>query len=147
VGLIDAIGPGPVALDTVAFIYFVEQHPVYVDLLRPIFALANDGRVQLVTSAVTLLEVLVVPYRAGDSALAAEYDALLTRGRGLTLVDLTSAQLRLAAELRARTGIRTPDALQLAAALTERCTTLITNDRGLPSLPGLRVVQLKDFVR
>lgn len=142
-GLIDAIGPGPVAVDTAAFIYFIEQHPAYVEMLRPMYALAESGGIELVTSAVTLLEVLVVPYRAGDSALASRYEALLTRGRGLTLVDVDAGQLRLAAQLRARHGVRTPDALQLAAALTRRCSTFVTNDRRLPTLPGVRVVQLE----
>ena len=141
-GLIESIGHGPVAVDSVAFIYFVEQHPAYVDLLRPLFSLASSGQLDLVTSAVTLLEVLVVPYRAGDSALASRYEALLTRSRGLMMIDIDSAQLRLAAQLRARDGVRTPDSLQLAAALTRRCTAIVTNDRRLPSLPGLRVVQL-----
>lgn len=141
-GLIGSIGPGPVAVDTVAFIYFIEQHPRYVDVLRPLFMSADAGQIELVTSAVTLLEVLVVPYRVGDAALAARYEALLSRGRGLSLVDIDSGQLRLAAQLRARDGVRTPDALQLAAALTRRCTALVTNDRRLPTLPGLRVVQL-----
>jgi len=39
-----------------------------------------------VTSAVTLLEMLVVPHRANDAALAARYEALLTRSRGIHLI-------------------------------------------------------------
>jgi hypothetical protein len=35
-----------------------------------------------VTSALTLLEVLVALYRAGDGVLAEHYEALLTRSRG-----------------------------------------------------------------
>jgi plasmid stability protein len=50
--------------------------------------------------------------------------------------------LRAAAELRAATGIKTPDALQLVAAIGARCRTFLTDDRRLPSVPGLRVRQL-----
>jgi predicted nucleic acid-binding protein len=91
---------------------------------------------------VTLLEVLVVPYRSGDLALAERYDALLTRGAGLRLVDVDRDQLRSAAQLRARHGVRTPDALQLAAALSMRCTAFLTNDRRLPQVGGMRVIGL-----
>jgi len=43
----------------------------------------------------------------------------LTRSRGVRLVDLSRDQLRTAARLRAQHGgIRTPDALQLAAAIS-----------------------------
>jgi predicted nucleic acid-binding protein len=97
-----------------------------------------------VTSAITLLELLVVPYRAGDDALAERYELLLTRSRGVTTVALDLGQLRSAAQIRANFGVRTPDSLQLAAARTAGCSAFITNDRRLPKLPGLRIVQLHD---
>lgn len=144
-GLIDRIGAGPVALDTAAFIYFIEEHPDYLPLLRPIFSAADRGERTIVTSAVTLLEVLVVPYRAGNQALANRYEALLTRSRGVRLREIDRAQLRAAAQLRSVAGVRTPDALQLAAALAEGCTAFVTNDRRLQPVPGLRVLQLSDY--
>ena len=51
-----------------------------------------------------------------------------------------------AAQLRAMTGIKTPDALQLAACLHAGCQTFVTNDRRLPALPGLRVIELDDYL-
>ena len=97
------------------------------------------------TSAITLIEVLVVPYRAGNLPLADRYEALLTRSRGLQLVEIDRAQLRSAAQLRALYQLRTPDALQLAAALTSQCAVFLTNDRRMPRLPNLRVLQLNDL--
>ncbi len=144
-GLIDFVGEGPVAIDTAVFIYFVERHPRYVERIRPLFAAADRGDIALISSSLTLLEVQVVPYRVGDVALADQYEALLTRSRGLTLVEIDRDQLRTAAQLRARLGVRTPDALQLAAALSTRCTSFVTNDRRLPTLPALRVIQLDDL--
>ncbi len=145
-GLIAHLGSGPIALDTACFIYFLEQHPDYSGLLRPLFAAADREEIQLVTSAVTLLEVLVVPYRAGNTALAARYEALLTRSRGVTMVAVDRTHMRMAAQLRVRTAVRTPDALQLSAALISGCSTFVTNDRRLPTWPTLRVVQLSDVV-
>lgn len=89
---------------------------------------------------------MVVPYRAGNVALAERYEALLTRSRGVRLVETDRSQLRAAAQLRALYRVRTPDALQLAAALSERCRTLVTNDRELPAIPGLKIVQLSKHV-
>jgi predicted nucleic acid-binding protein len=136
------LGGGPVGIDTAIVIYFIEEHPRFLPVILPLFREADLGRRQLVSSAITLLEVLVVPYRAGDRALADRYEALLTRSRGIQLVDTTRDQLRAAAQLKAATGIRTPDALQLVAALGSGCTAFVTNDRRLPAIPGLRVVQL-----
>lgn len=143
-GLIDAIGAGPVALDTAVFIYFIERNPLYLPLIKPIFLEIDRGALQAATSALTLLEVLVVPYRDGNLPLAERYEQLLVRGKGLRVIPLDNPQLRAAAQLRATHTVRTPDALQLAAALSARCTTFVTNDRSIPELPELRILQLGD---
>lgn len=145
-GLIDDVGKGPVALDSSAFIYFIEAHPVYRPVIRPIFAAADREDLTVVTSAVTLLEVLVVPYRAGNLALANHYESLLTQGRGLVVREIDRPQLRMAAQLRSVTAMRTPDSLQVAAALAEGCTAVVTNDRRLRTLPGLSILQLDDYI-
>lgn len=145
-GLMADLGPGPVAIDTAVFIYFIEEDPRFLPLIDPLFREADQGSRELVTSALTLLEVLVVPYHAGNRLLADRYEALLTRSRGIRLVDLTRDQLRAAAQLRASTGIKTPDALQLVAAIGAECQTFLTNDRRLPTVPGLQVKQLSAYV-
>ncbi len=141
----DDVGRGPVAIDTTVFIYFIEQHPAFVDLAREIFFDIAAGRITAVTSAVTLLEVLVAPYRVGDASLAERYEALLTRSRGIQLLEIDRTQLRAAAHLRAIHSLKTPDALQVAAALSTRCTAFVTNDRSIPRLPRLPVLQLEDY--
>lgn len=141
-GLIDAVGDGPVAIDTAVFIYFLEEHPVFLPIVEPLFEAIDAGRLRAVTSTLTLLETLVVPYRAGNLALAAQYEALLVRSRHLSLVDIDRPLLRAAAALRARHAIKTPDALQVAAALSAGCRSFVTNDRKLPTIPGLEVIDL-----
>lgn len=140
--LIDDLGAGPVGVDTAIFIYFIEEDERYLPSIAPLFEAADAGRLELVTSALTLLEVLVVPYRAGNVALARRYEAALTRGRGIRMVDLDRRHLILAAEIRAVAGAATPDALQLAAALASGCSSFLTNDRRMPVVPDLKVVQL-----
>jgi predicted nucleic acid-binding protein len=143
--LIRDVGAGPVGLDSSIFMYLVEQHPRYLPIVRPLFEAIDGGTLAAVTSALTLMEVLVVPLRAGNLALARRYDDMLGHTRGLRLVEIDQAQVRLAAQVRAeRPKLRTPDALQLAAALLAGCSAFVTNDVRLPSIPGLRVVQLKD---
>ncbi|MBI2998808.1 MAG: PIN domain-containing protein, partial [Deltaproteobacteria bacterium] len=137
-GLMEDIGSGPIGLDTVVFIYFIEEHPRFLSLIEPVFATMDAGSLEGVTSGVTLLETLVVPFRTGNGLLAERYEALLTRSRGIRLIDLGRSLLRAAAQLRAVTGIKTPDALQVAAALSANCSIYLTNDRKLPRIPGLR---------
>jgi predicted nucleic acid-binding protein len=147
-GLREDLGPGPTALDTSVFIYYIEENEAFLPLVSSIFEDVAAGRREVVTSSLTLLEVLVVPYRAGNLALAERYETHLSRSRGLRLVDIGRPELRMAAQLRAlHPSVRTPDALQLAAGLSTGCHTLVTNDRDLPAVGGLRVVQLRSYLR
>ena len=145
-GLIDDLGSGPVALDTPPFIYFIEEHPRYLPIVQPVFAAMTAGTLTGVTSALTLLETLVRPYRVGNAPLADEYEAFLTRSQGLRLDEITRVVLRTAAQLRAAHNIKTPDALQLATALLARCPVYLTNDRDLPAIAGMRILQIKDYL-
>lgn len=143
--LIDDIGAGPVGIDTAIFIYFIEENGRYISTITPLFEAADAGGIEIVTSALTLLEVLVVPYRAGNVELAERYETVLSRGRGIRMVDLGRDHLRRAAQLRASTGVATPDALQLAAALAMQCSAFVTNDRRLPVVSNLKVLQLSTY--
>jgi predicted nucleic acid-binding protein len=144
-GLIADLGSGRIGVDTAIFIYLIEEDPRFLPLIEQIFEDVAEGRREIVTSALTLLEVLVVPYRAGNAGLAERYEELLSNSRGIAVMDLTRDQLRTAAQLRAETGVKTPDALQLAAALGAGCTTFVTNDRRIPAIRGIRVLQLGDY--
>jgi len=144
-GLMADLGRGPVGVDTAIFIYFIEERAEFLPLVEPLFREADQGRRELITSAVTLLEVLVVPYRSGDHLLAGHYEALLTRSRGVRMVDISRDHLRAAAQLRAATGAKTPDSLQLVAALAAGCSSFLTNDRDLPAVPGIRILQLISY--
>ena len=144
-GLISDLGRGPVGLDTAVFIYFMEEHPRYLPVVEQVFSAVASARLTAITSGVTLLETLVIPYRSGNTALAARYEALLTRSRGIRFIDLDRLLLRSAAQLCALFSVRTPDALQLAAALSARCSAYLTNDRSLPVIPGLKILQVNDY--
>lgn len=145
-GLLTDLGPGPVALDSSIFIYFIEENPEFLPLVEPVFLAIAEGRLQAVTSSLTLLETLVVPLRTGQTALAQRYEELLTASRGLRLVQIDLPLLRAAALLRARTSIKTPDAIQVAAALSTGCTSFLTNDRDLPAALGIKVLKLRSYL-
>ena len=143
-GLIDDLKPGPVALDTQMFIYFIEEDKRYLPLVKPLFEAIDQGSLRASTSGLTLMEVLVVPYRIGNISLADRYEALLTRSRGLRFIDVDRPLLKAAAQLRAALRLKPPDAIQVAAAMVANCSSLLTNDRRIPAIPGLKILQLKD---
>ncbi len=145
-GLIGDLDGGPVGLDTAIFIYFIEEHPRFLPLVESIFLALDQGRLIGMTSTVTLLETLVVPMRAGNLPLAERYESILSNSRGLRLIDIDRPLVRLAAQIRALEGLKTPDALQVAAALRAGCTTFLTNDRKIPAIGGLQILQLRDYL-
>ena len=145
-GLLSDLRGGPVALDSSVFIYFIEEHPLYLPLVEPVFKAIDAGELEAATSCLTLLEVLVIPFRFANAVLIDRYETLLTRSQGLRIVDLDRDFLRSVAQVRASTRAKTPDAMQLAAAMEAACPVFLTNDDRIPGLPGLRVLVLEDYL-
>ncbi|AXH35101.1 PIN domain-containing protein [Humibacter sp. BT305] len=93
------------------------------------------------TSDLVRLECRVRPIREGDFALATEFDRILDEFEQLTL---DSGVYRVAADIRARFGLKTPDALHVAAAQVHRCVAFWTSDRQLNSVVGAMRFQMFD---
>ncbi len=136
---------GTVYLDTVALIYAVESVRPYSDLLAPLWQCSQEGGCELVTSELAVLETLVGPMKSGDSDLLAAYEEVLG-GSDLKLIPIDDVVLRAAAQLRARTSIRTPDAIHAATALAHDVDSFITNDLGFRAIDSLPVQILKDML-
>jgi predicted nucleic acid-binding protein len=101
----------------------------------------EKGDFTVVTSTVTLLEVLVQPLRSNNTALASEYQDILLNSKLIT-VEVSSAIAEQAARLRAAHNIRTPDAIQISAALNAGATYFFTNDIRLPEIPSIQILSL-----
>ncbi|MHB1356468.1 MAG: type II toxin-antitoxin system VapC family toxin [Anaerolineae bacterium] len=134
-----------VGLDTAPLIYFIEENPVYLETIRPFFVALDRGDLQVVTSTVTLLEVLVHPLRRGERELAQQYRDILIGVKGLATISLTLDIAEEAARLRACYSIRTPDAIQIATVLRAGATCFITNDTRFPLIPGLSIIILDEL--
>lgn len=113
-------------LDSCIVIYAAESLDLPGEQARERIAHAAE---QVAISALVVHEALVAPLRSRDAAAIARMQSFLAT---FTFVDLGIAEFVRAAELRAATrGLRTPDALHLAAAQLSGCTQLWTNDKRL----------------
>ena len=117
-----------IAIDTNVFIYALEATPRYATLADHIFSWLEQAGHTGVTSTITMTELLVQPYRAGDEQRVNEFYALLSTYPNLNWIapDLEIADV--AARIRATYGLRTPDSLQAATAVRSHVTGLVTND-------------------
>jgi len=137
-----------VGVDTPVFIYHLEANKKYAALTQEIFSGMENGKWQGITSAITLIEINVHPWRVGREDVARKYEALLMNFPNLDMVSIDRDVARIAAQLRARFDIRPPDALQVAASLTMGARGFLTNDRRLASLQSLAdIVVLDDYSR
>lgn len=138
--------PGAIfSLDSDVIIYSVERIEPYNSLLKPLWAAAKAGEIQLVGSELLLLETLVKPLQIQDRILEGLFRQLLTRSE-IQLVAISQSILEQAARLRAITSIRTPDAIHAATAITTNSTMFLSNDSGYRLVPGFPLALLSDIL-
>ncbi len=139
------VGYKRIGLDTNVFIYYIEEHPVFLKKIEPLIDKIVQGKVTGITSYVTLLELLVKPLRDGRLDLVDQYKTILTDQ--LEMVPIDEAVSVKAAELRAKYGFRIPDAIQLASAIQRKGDVFISNDKVLKSVKEIKVLTLEDNLR
>lgn len=115
--------------DTNLFIYLLEGRGSASErtlALRKAMLVRGD---QLLTSTLTLGEVLVKPIERGESQLYRKYEAVIAETSLVIPFDLKAA--RRYAALRCDRSLRAPDAIQLACAASAGVDLFITNDARL----------------
>lgn len=136
-----------VCFDSAPIIYFIEQHPAYYAILRPVFELVDGGKLEAFSSTISLMEVLVRPMRDRRADLIETYGRRLTRAPGFQLFAIDRSVARRGAQLRAdHASLRPPDALQLATASLHEADAFLTNDMRLRSCGDVPVVVIQDFL-
>ena len=118
-----------VALDTMVFAYHLADHPRYSALTTIVLEAVESGRMAGVTTTVTLAEILTAPAKTGDRRALQDYELYLTRFPNLRIMPLDVALARETALVRGETGLRTPDAVQVAAARLAGADAIVTHDR------------------
>lgn len=142
-----AIAGRVVAFDTAPLIYYLEENPDYLSLTDELFEAIDRREARGLTSVLTLLEIMVKPFREGRDDIANSYRQILTNAANLSLYEITEDVSTRAARLRANYGwLRTPDALQLATALEHGADIVVTNDGGWKRISELPVLVLKDYL-
>ncbi|MBF2090300.1 MAG: type II toxin-antitoxin system VapC family toxin [Synechococcales cyanobacterium K44_A2020_017] len=145
-GLLEALQGDRIYLDTNAWIYALEGYSVFRPELTQLFGQIQSGALRGVTSELTLAELLVKPYRDQDLAQQARYKKAIANRQNFFIVPILRDLLIDAAEVRANTQLKLPDAIHAATALRTDCTTFITNDRQLKKLTHIPVVLLSEVI-
>jgi predicted nucleic acid-binding protein len=142
---VDLTGLRHVVLDTSACIYHLQSPAAdpRAAVVRPLAERAEQGRLTLAVSAVTVTELLTAPIRRGDQAAEATVRVFLDLL--CTVVALDHALAVRAARVRAATGLRTPDAVICATALHLGTDAVVGNDARWRRVSGLPYRHIDDL--
>jgi len=134
-----------VFLDASAIIYLMEGDDSARSAVREALTTlrSRESSPVLGVSALSRLECRVRPLREKDDELLSRYERFFS-DPGLIVITIDVNVLDHAAELRAKHGLRTPDALQAASMLaTNSSGYFVTGDNDFNTVEGLQVHQVR----
>ena len=131
--------------DTMLFIYWLEEHPVFAKRVDEIYHRMEERRDQLITGAFTVGEVLAGPYR---KAAAERLDDVRRRLRKVVadIIPFTLETAERYARIRGTLRVSPADAIHLASAAQAGTDLFLTNDRQLVGkiVPGIQFIATID---
>lgn len=127
--------------DSMLFIYWLDDNPLFAKRVASIYNRMRERKDELITSAITLGEVLVGAYRKGSTPRAEEVRAALLSLLS-EVVPFTVETADHYARIRASSSIASPDAIHLACAASARTDLFLTNDKNLVGkiIPGIQFI-------
>jgi len=115
--------------DTNLFIYLFEDYGVLSKVVVQLRSRMLDRGDQLLTSTLTLGEILVKPTERNDSELCRKYERAISSAATMIAFDVKAAKIY--AALRSERSLKAPDAVQLACAASANVDLFVTNDERL----------------
>ena len=115
--------------DTNLFVYLFEDYKVLSKRTEELRAKMLARGDQLLTSTLTIGEVLVKPLERGATDMCQQYEKAITSTAVVIAFDLKAAKIY--ASLRLDRSLRAPDAVQLACAASAGVDLFVTNDTHL----------------
>lgn len=136
-----------VGLDSSILIYHLEGLMPYADLTEAIFRSLARGEFFAALSTISVTELLAKPLAEEKDEAVALCEQFLQGLPYTTIIAPSYAIAREAARLRGHHGLRTPDALLLATALSEGAKAFLTNDAAFARIKEeIAILFLEDYL-
>lgn len=126
-------------IDTNLFIYFFENNPNYADKVEKLFEESINKNILLISSELLYLELSVLPIKKQNSKILKLYTDIENYLPNLDLIPISKNILLKAAEIRATYNYRSPDAIHLSTALSEKCKGFYCADKNLKSFEQIKI--------
>lgn len=139
-GIVPTFSQGSkIYLDTNIYIYFFEDNPHYANQIEQLLILITKKNATLVVSTLLLSEILVSPYKTNNKKLLQLYQNIDQTISNLNFIPLHKKIADKAAFIRAKYGIKTPDAIHLATAIEQQVDIFITADQQLRKVKEIKI--------
>jgi predicted nucleic acid-binding protein len=145
-GLLNALQGNRIYLDVNVWIYALEGYPNFSAELAALFQAIDQGTITAVTSELSLAEALIKPIQNQDQTMQNLYQKAISNRPNVEVIPIDRPNLITAAQLRATTKLKLPDAIHAATALNAGCSTFLSNDQGFRILPQIAVILLSDVI-
>jgi predicted nucleic acid-binding protein len=124
--MVSSLSGQVVYVDANTLIYAVESAGQFPRLLGELLS----GPAKVITSWITLSEVLVKPLQLSDTDLILAYQDLFRDATTFEVINVDEKIAGAAAQIRATYGLRLPDAIHVATGLQRGCSAFVTADAG-----------------
>ena len=134
-----------VFIDTAPIIYFLENSSLYMESMGKFFTRCMKEHIQIVTSALTVEEYLVLPYSNGKMEYVDNFKRFIEYMK-IEVVDIDSTIAEQGAKIRGQyKNFKAMDALQIATAIVKKCDMFFTNDKQLRQEKELPCMTMDDL--
>ncbi len=134
-----------VFIDTAPIIYFLENSSLYVHSMEKFFTRCMKEHIQIVTSALTVEEYLVLPYSIRKMEYADNFKRFIEY-MNIEVVEIDSIIAEQGAKIRGQyKNFKAMDALQIATAIVKKCDMFFTNDKQLRQERELPCMTMEDI--
>lgn len=132
-------------IDTSPFIYYLNEDGAYAEKMERLFAEMWNQQTILCTSTITVSEYLVMPYRMKNKEKEDSFFEFIEDAE-IDVIRVDTEIAKKAASLRAEhKGLKTADAIQLAAAEITGCDLFLTNDKQLKQFKGVQCMLIDEY--
>lgn len=133
-----------VYIDANIFIYFLDGNEPSLSMVSPFLEKVMMGEIIGYTGDAAIAEVMVYPYKLGNLAVIEKFKAFFAQDDFLTILNHDSKSFDLASSISGTKGMKLVDSLHMATALKSNCDYLITHDKGIKSVDGIKIIQLSE---
>ncbi|KKU90510.1 MAG: Q3M7V5 PilT like protein [Microgenomates group bacterium GW2011_GWA1_48_10] len=130
--------------DTNVIAYYIEKNKVFGSAAKRLFKTLKARKQTGFVTFLSISELLVKPISDNNQPLVDYYNSIEINLPVKTLfVDQSSIEL--IARLKNKYSLKTPDAINLAIAISNNCDTFFTNDEALKKVSEIKILLLSEL--